>query len=143
MSDRVFGAIFLVLALALFAGASQFDVPRFVDPMGPKQFPRMALAAVAASSLYMLLRPDPNPAWPDRRVLFEIVFMVFVFVAYVVAMKPVGFVAATAVSASLISWRLGSRRVMAPVIGSAISGGIYAVFHLALGLSLAKGPWGF
>ncbi len=143
MSDRVFGAVFLVLALAFIAGASQFDVPRFVDPMGPKGFPRMAGAAVALSSLYMLLRPDPNPSWPDRRRLFEIAFVVLVFIGYVYAMKPIGFVAATAITASFISWRLGSRPAIAPVTGIIIGFSIYAVFHLALGLSLAKGPWGF
>ena len=81
--------------------------------------------------------------WPDRRRLFEIVFIVIVFAGYIYAINPVGFVAATSAAASLISWRLGARPVMAPVIGTAVGVGIYSVFHLALGLSLAKGPWGF
>jgi putative tricarboxylic transport membrane protein len=29
------------------------------------------------------------------------------------------------------------------IAGIVISVGIYVIFHLVLGLSLAKGPWGF
>jgi len=43
----------------------------------------------------------------------------------------------------LLSWRLGSAPVWAAVSGVGISVGIYVVFHLVLGLSLAKGPLGF
>ena len=33
--------------------------------------------------------------------------------------------------------------LLALVAGVAIAVGIYVVFHLVLGLSLARGPWGF
>ena len=54
-----------------------------------------------------------------------------------------GFVIATAFAAAFLSWRLGAGIIQAVIAGVAISVGIYVVFHLALGLSLARGPLGF
>jgi putative tricarboxylic transport membrane protein len=73
----------------------------------------------------------------------EIVGAVVVLVGYALALEVVGFVVATAVAAALLSWRLGSPPVWAAVSGIGISVGIYVVFHLVLGLSLAKGALGF
>ena len=58
-------------------------------------------------------------------------------------LKDYGFVACTAVAASYLSWRLGSSPVSAIIAGVLIAVGIYVIFHLVLGLSLARGPWGF
>jgi putative tricarboxylic transport membrane protein len=98
---------------------------------------------LAIASAYVLLRPDPEPEWPIRGRALEIVGAVVVLIGYALALEPVGFVVATAVAAALLSWRLGSRPVWAAVSGLGISIGIYVVFHLVLGLSLAKGPLGF
>ncbi|MEZ5668604.1 MAG: tripartite tricarboxylate transporter TctB family protein [Alphaproteobacteria bacterium] len=64
-------------------------------------------------------------------------------IAYAYLLKPLGFVLATALAAGFVSWRLGSRPMLAPAIGVGVSLTIYAVFRLILGLSLARGPWGF
>ena len=39
MSDRIFGLIIAVVALAFFASATQLEQPFFADPLGPKAFP--------------------------------------------------------------------------------------------------------
>jgi putative tricarboxylic transport membrane protein len=64
-------------------------------------------------------------------------------VLYAYALPVIGFVIATALAAAFLSWRLGTPVLRAVVAGIAISVGIYVVFHLILGLSLAKGPLGF
>ena len=63
--------------------------------------------------------------------------------AYAMALPAVGFVAATAVASAFLSWRLGTAPLPAVAAGVAIALGIYVVFHLILGLSLAEGPYGF
>jgi putative tricarboxylic transport membrane protein len=63
--------------------------------------------------------------------------------AYTFLLEPLGFVLATALAASLLSWRLGAPLAIAGMSGVGIAVGIYVVFHLILGLSLARGPWGF
>ncbi len=59
------------------------------------------------------------------------------------ALPVVGFVIATAIASAILTWRLGTRPVSSAIAGVLTSAGIYAVFHLILGLSLARGPLGF
>ena len=68
---------------------------------------------------------------------------VVVLVLYAEFLPVAGFVFATAVAASYLGWRLGSTPVSAVIAGIGTAGGIYVIFHLVLGLSLARGPLGF
>ncbi len=142
-SDRILGAVCLAVAAAFIWGASGIETGFIVDPLGPKSFPIIIGCVLAIGSAYVLFRPDPEPEWPGRGRALEIVGAVVVLIGYALALEVIGFVIATAIAAALLSWRLGSPPVWAAVSGVGISVGIYAVFHLVLGLSLAKGPMGF
>lgn len=143
MSDRLLGAACLVLAAFYIYAATLVQVSFISDPVGPKVFPIIIGIVLAVAGLYPLLRPDPEPQWPHLGGLLEIVFAAGVMVAYTYALPSFGFVASTAVAASLLSWRLDARPQWALAAGLGISLGIYVIFHLVLGLSLARGPWGF
>lgn len=143
MSDRVLGGCGLLLAIFYVWQATQIQVSFISDPVGPKTFPMIIGAMLGLSSLYMLLRPDPGPAWPAFSRIFEIAVAVAVLVAYSLLLPEAGFVLATAVAAAFLSWRLGAGPFAAILAGVGISVGIYVIFHLVLGLSLARGPWGF
>lgn len=143
MSDRIFGVIGLLLAAFYGWQATLIQESFISDPVGPKAFPIIIAIVFALASLVFVLRPDPAPEWPAVGRLFEIAVSVAVLVAYAYALPEVGFVLATAVAAAFLSWRLGAHPLAAVIAGIAISVGIYVVFHLILGLSLARGPWGF
>jgi len=143
MSDRIFGVIGLLLA-AFYAWQATLIQESFIqDPVGPKAFPILIAAVLAVSSLVFVMKPDPAPDWPAAGRLFEIAVSVAVMIAYSLALPEAGFVVSTAVAAAFLSWRLGAQPVFALIAGVAIAVGIYAIFHLILGLSLAEGPWGF
>lgn len=143
MSDRIFGIACVVLA-GLFIWQATLIEPGFiVDPMGPKAFPVVIGIVLALGGLYPILRPDPEPAWPALGRLIEIGFAVAVMVAYALVLPRAGFLASTAVAAALLGWRLGSRPIAAVAAGAAIAVAIYVIFHVILGLSLARGPFGF
>jgi putative tricarboxylic transport membrane protein len=143
MSDRLFGGITLLLALAFIAGATQIEAALIFDSLGPSVFPIIIGVLLAISSVYLVLRPDPEPDWPEARRVVEIGLALVVMLAYTFLLEPLGFVLATALAASLLSWRLGAPLAIAGMSGVGIAVGIYVVFHLILGLSLARGPWGF
>ncbi len=143
VSDRLLGAVGLTLGVALVWGATLIEVGFIVDPLGPKSFPTIIGGVLIVSSLFVLLMPDPEPEWPRLTRMLEVVGAIAVMVGYALALEPVGFVLSTAVAAALLSWRLGSTLLMAATTGIGIAAGIYVLFHLVLGLSLAKGPWGF
>ena len=143
MSDRIFGAFGLVLAIFYAWAASLIQESFLTDTVGPKAFPYIIAGVLALTSLAILVRPDPEPHWPAAGRLAEIAAAVVVMVLYAQTLKIAGFVIATSVASAYLSWRLGSRPVASVVTGIGIAVGIYVVFHLLLGLSLARGPLGF
>jgi putative tricarboxylic transport membrane protein len=143
MSDRVFGAIGLALAVLFAWQAYVIEESFLTDTVGPKMFPYIIAVVMGLSALYFLIKPDPAPHWPNAGRLAEIGFAVLVMIAYAELLPVAGFVIATAVAASYLTWRLGSRPFESLLIGAGTSVGIYVIFRLVLGLSLARGPLGF
>ncbi|MGV0909886.1 tripartite tricarboxylate transporter TctB family protein [Martelella sp. FOR1707] len=143
MSDRIFGGIGFVIAIFFAWQASIIQESFLTDAVGPKVFPYIIAAVMGISSVYFLVKPDPEPHWPRAGRLAEIGLAVLVLAAYAELLPVAGFVVATAVAAAYLTWRLGSRPIESLIIGIATSVGIYIIFHLVLGLSLARGPFGF
>ena len=143
MSDRIFGGIGLVIAIFFAWQASIIQESFLTDAVGPKVFPYIIAAVMGISSVYFLLKPDPEPHWPRAGRLADIGLAVLVLAAYAELLPVAGFVTATAIAAAYLTWRLGSRPVESLIIGIGTSVGIYIIFHLVLGLSLARGPFGF
>jgi putative tricarboxylic transport membrane protein len=142
MGDRLFGVIGLALAGFFIWQATQIQTSFISDPVGPKAFPMIVGGVLGLASLVMVLRPDPRPNWPAAGPFLEIAVAALVMVIYALALPRVGFVVATAIASGLLSWRLGASPLGAGLAGVLIALGIYVIFHLILGLSLATGPLG-
>ena len=143
MSDRIFGVFGVLLAIGFAIAASQIQESFLSDAVGPKAFPYIIAAILGLSSAVIALRPDPEPIWPPLGQLIEILAAAVVMILYAQLLPVAGFVIATAFAAAYLSWRLGSTILGACLTGVGTSVGIYVVFHLVLGLSLARGPLGF
>ena len=143
MSDRIFGFFGLALSAFYFCATSIIPDSFMIDVVGPRAFPYVVGTVLAICSLYILLRPDAEPDWPNMMNFIEIIFATAVMFLYAWALSRVGFVIATVFATAYLTWRLGSKPISSLVTGVATSAGIYVVFHLLLGLSLAKGPLGF
>lgn len=143
MSDRIFGGIGLVLAFIFAWQATIIQESFLSDIVGPKVFPYIIATVMGLSSVYFLVKPDPAPDWPNLGRLVEIGLAALVMFTYAQALPELGFIIATAIAAAYLTWRLGSKPLESVLIGIGTSVGIYAIFRLALGLSLARGPFGF
>ncbi len=143
MSDRIFGGIGLILAILFGIQATMIETAVISDAVGPSVFPIAVAVVMGLSSLYFLLKPDPEPDWPKAGRLAEIGLAALAMFAYAQLLPVLGFVIATVFAAGYLSWRLGARPLEAVLVGLGSSVGIYVVFHLVLGLSLARGPLGF
>lgn len=143
MSDRILGLVGILLAIGFSLAALRIEESFLSDAVGPKAFPLIIAAVLGLASIVIALRPDPDPQWPSVGRLAEIGAAVLVMILYAEFLPVVGFVIATAFAAAYLSWRLGSPVLWAVVTGVGTSVGIYVIFHLALGLSLARGPLGF
>ncbi|ERP86333.1 tripartite tricarboxylate transporter TctB family protein [Labrenzia sp. PO1] len=143
MSDRIFGAVGLLLALGYAWAALVIEESFLSDAVGPKAFPLIIASVLGLSSLAIFLKPDVAPEWPSLPRLLEVAMAVLAMILYAILLPEAGFIIATAIAAAYLTWRLGSSPIGSLITGCLTSLGIYAVFHLVLGLSLAKGPFGF
>jgi putative tricarboxylic transport membrane protein len=142
-SDRIFGLVMLFLALAYMASATQIQTSFLADPVGPKAFPMIIGAVAAISSLFMMIKPDPDPEWPAGRTWIALLIAVVVLIAYAYALKPFGFIITTAIAAGILSYQISPRPVPAALAGVGLSVGLFVLFRYALGLSLVGFPKGW
>lgn len=143
MSDRVFGGIGLLLGVFFIWQATFIPLSFISDPIGPKTFPIILGVVLSLSSVAIMLLPGGSADWPGMRTFAELSSAVAVLIAYSFVLPLVGFVVSTIFAAFYLCLRLGAPLKGAAIGGVSISLGIYALFHLVLGLSLARGPWGF
>lgn len=142
-SDRIFGAVMIIVALGYILSASTIQTPLFPDPMGPKMFPLMVAGGIIVCSVVMILRPDPEAEWPPLSPLLTIASAVVVMVGYAYALKPLGFLIPTAFAAGILSYQLLPRPAAAAITGLCLSVGLFVLFKYALGLGLQPVPKGW
>lgn len=143
MSDRIFGFVGLLIAIGFALAALMIEESFLSDAVGPKAFPLIIAAVLGLSSIAIILRPDAAPQWPSLARLAEIAAAVVVMILYAELLPVLGFVISTAFASAYLTWRLGSGPIATIATGIGTSVGIYVIFHLVLGLSLARGPFGF
>ena len=139
-SDRIFGLIAAVVALAYIASATQIKTGFMTDPVGPKGFPLLVGAVAALCAMFMVFKPDDNPTWPGVRTLGALLFSVIVLVCYAYALKPLGFLVPTALASGILSYQISPGIKSAVSAGCGLSVTLYVIFKYALGLGLYAFP---
>jgi len=142
-SDRIFGLVMAMVALAYIAGATQIQTSFLSDPVGPKTFPIIIGVVAALSSLYMVFKPDPEPDWPVLRTFGALFIAVAVLVAYALALKPLGFLIPTALAAGMLSYQISPQKLPAALAGLGLSVGLFVLFKFVLDLGLVGFPKGW
>jgi putative tricarboxylic transport membrane protein len=104
MSDRIFGLIGLAIAGFYLWATSIIPDSFMVDAVGPRAFPYIVGTILAICALYFLLRPDAEPDWPVLANLIEIIFATAVMFLYAWALSRVGFIIATVLATTYLSW---------------------------------------
>lgn len=142
LSDRVFGLVVILVALAYIASALQIQASFLSDPVGSKTFPVLVASIAVICGGVMVLRPDAEPDWPEGWTLLSIVICVLLLIGYSYALKPLGFLLPTAVAAGVISYQISPRPVFAAISGIGLSIGLFVLFKFILGLGLLGLPRG-
>jgi putative tricarboxylic transport membrane protein len=143
MNERIFGVISFIIACGYIYVASLTQLSFISDPVGPKTFPYIIGSIFAVSSLFLIFKPEFNPQWPSLYKFLEIIFVTIILIVYAYSLPVIGFVISTLIATFILSWRLGAKLTEAIIFGAVISFGIYFLFRTILGISLAKGIWGF
>ena len=140
ISDRIFGAVVILGSFIYVMAARGIQKPFFSDPLGPQAFPIGVGIVAAICGLVMVFSPDEEPDWPEMRSFLALVGCTALLVAYAYALKPMGFLVPTAVASAVISYQITPNATRAVIFGVCISGGLFALFKFALGLSLFAFP---
>lgn len=140
VSDRIFGAVATLVALAYIASATQIQSGFLADPVGPRTFPILIGSVAALCGMVIAIRPDPDPEWPELATLGALALSVVVLIGYAYALKPLGFLIPTALAAGFLSYQIQSKLNTAIFAGVGLSVGLFVLFKFALGLSLIALP---
>lgn len=142
-SDRILGSVALVVAVALFAAATQVQEAFFPNPLGSKAFPMAVAIVMGISGIFILFKPDPSPDWPAPRRFFAIGFALVVLVAYAYSLPIGGFIITTMIAAGIVSYLIRPNVLTAALTGIGLSGGLFIIFKFALKLGLQAWPDAF
>lgn len=139
-ADRIFGVVMVIVALGYILSAMSIQTSFLSDPVGPRVFPYMVAAVVLISSLFMILRPDPEVEWPRGPMLLQMLLALVVLLAYAMLIKPLGFIIPTVIAAGILSWQINPRPALAAVAGLGLGIGLFVLFKFILGLGLQGLP---
>ena len=142
MSDRLTGLVLLALAVAYGVTASGYQA-MIGDPLGPAVFPIVLSIPLGLLSVYLIVRPDPEPDWARGRALLKQVLALVAFVAYAYLLEPLGFLVSTFLAVVVLGWLLGARLRQAAAAGVGIAVVLFVLFDTLLGLPLPAGVLGF
>jgi len=140
MSDRIFGALSAMVALAYIASAAQIQSGFMPDPVGSRLFPMMVGGVGFVCAVLIFLKPDESPAWPSLGNLLSILCAVLILIAYAYALKPLGFIFPTAVASAVVSFLIQRNLKTAFLTGVGLSIGLFVLFKYALDLGLVAFP---
>jgi putative tricarboxylic transport membrane protein len=142
-SDRIFGLVVVIGALAFIVGALNIQSSFLTDPVGPRAFPLIIGTAALLCGLAILWKPDADPEWPGRSAFVGMGMATALLVGYAYSIAPLGFLLSTTLAAAGISYLISPRPVPALLTGAGLAGLLFIVFKYGLGLGLFALPRAF
>ena len=139
-SDRIFGLVVVMGALAFFAGALQIQTSFLSDPVGPRVFPMLIAASALLCGLVLIAKPDAEPEWPALAAWGNMAIALVVLVSYALMIGPMGFLASTALAAAGVSYLIEKNARTAALTGLGLSLVLFVIFKYGLGLGLFAFP---
>ncbi len=140
IGDRILGVLLLLLAVVYGWEASQFPEPfGGAEAVGPETFPLMLSVILGLSSIYLIVKPDPDQDWPGIKTLLDLAFVLVVLFIFAALLAPLGFVISTTFMVGVLCWRLGARPLQSGVTGVSCAVVVYVLFNFVLELHLPAG----
>jgi putative tricarboxylic transport membrane protein len=138
-SDRIFGALGLVVAIAMGVLATGFQSAFSYEPIGPSKYPMLLAVLLALLSSWLIVRPGPEAHWPEPALWRKIFVMFVVLFVYALLFEPVGFMLATGLLTVALG-RLFAATWKHCLVGGALMGpGLFVLFDKLLDVALPIG----
>jgi putative tricarboxylic transport membrane protein len=139
VTDRLAGTALLLLAGAVALASRGFVVGFPADPVGPRALPLFAAALLAGAALPFLLRPGPEPRWPEAHLALRLAAATALLLAHPLLLATTGFIVTTGGVITALSLLFGGPPLRSAMAAFAFAGGLYLLFVHALGLPLPIG----
>lgn len=143
LKTRLPGVVLLAVAFALLAHS--FD-PRYANTMaglnvGPVFFPRLLIYGwIALAVLSLIVIPDAlREAVTERRRHWPAAALTLLMAAYLVLLRPAGFLISSMVLCTVVQWIVGRRIAPLSVVWGALLAGLsWAAFEFVFGIPLPE-----
>ena len=143
MSDRVFGAVCVVVAAGMAWAAQEYVAPISYEPVGPRAFPMLLAALMAIGGIWLTIRPSPNDAGFGAAQLKVIALSSAAIFAYAALFTNLGFVVATALMAVPVGMAFGGSLKKCVMVGLGLGIGLFLLFDRLLDVVLPTGVLSF
>lgn len=138
-SDRMLGALCLAAAGAMAWAARDYTAAIAYEPVGPRAFPLLLAALIAACGAWLVARPSPHAAVVAGARVRPLLVSIAAIVAYALLFQPLGFTVATALLAVPVGVAFGGRWRQSLLGGLGLGLGLYLLFDRLLDVVLPVG----
>jgi len=136
---RAPGLVLIAAGVACGVEAMTFNVAFLTDPVGPKALPLLVSAILIGAGIHATARPASDGTWIGSSAFPRVGSAVAAFLLYAVALPWVGFFLSTTAVVSTLSRLFGATLRQAVPAAAALSGVLWLIFVLGLGLPLPIG----
>lgn len=138
-NDRVFGAIFLAISVAMAVIGWRLVAPISYEPIGPRNYPLLLAGLMGAASMWFIVRPGPDTAWPNAALWRKLAAVFALLLTYALLFRPLGFALATTLLTIGLG-RLYGGQWRASAVGGVLMGiGLYIFFDKVLDVTVPVG----
>ena len=138
-SDRIFAVLWALVLLWYGFTAIALQVQFSYEPVGPRAFPLLLTILMAICVVYMLVKPDPDPPWPEGSLILKLGGMALILALYAAFFVDLGFLIATAIMTLVVARLYEGSWVGSAVAAVAIPVVLHLLFEYLLDVSLPLG----
>lgn len=143
MSDRILGATCVVGAAAMAWAARSYVAPFSYEPVGPRAFPLLLAALLAAGGVWLLIKPGLDDKWLRNAPIAALALTIASIFAYALLYQRLGFTVATALVSVPIGMAFGGSWWKSLIGGIALGFLLFFAFDRLLDIVLPTGVLSF
>lgn len=143
MSDRILGAACVAVAAGMAWAAKDYAAPIAYEPVGPRAFPLLLAALLAAGGAWLVVWPGASAGEARRVHLKPLAFAAGAVFAYALLFELVGFTLATTLMALPVGMAFGGTWKQSLAGGAGLGLLLYLVFDKLLDVVLPTGLLAF
>lgn len=138
MSDRILGTIIVLLAGSMAWAARDYAAIVAYEPVGPRAFPLLLAALLAAGGAWLVVRPSQHADF-SLAALKPVLFCAGAIVLYAALFQFAGFIVATALMAIPVGRVFGGNWRQSAVYGLLLGVVLFIMFDMLLDVVLPLG----